>query len=396
MTDLPISLARNWHTRQNRYVHNLLRELSDTLDVDVIPHVLDWSTLWSDLNRIAEQKTDMVISEVGSTWLSNLVNQNALYDFSETDIEQLGGFRKYSGWNIGAGSQWRAVYAIPWMSDSQVLYYWRDMIEDADVDPTIEFASVNSFGNALAKISQEVLRFPWAVSTSRASSNVHQLASWIWGSDAKIIDESGSHIHILDIKAIQAITQYFSLYRYIPEFSQTSPVQMTTYFANRQAALMMGGTRTYYDLKRILPDHHMQRIGVALPPGVPFVGTQHLVMWDHADASAKADGIKFLQCFLNPDIHQQMSDIIGLMPTNEDLLSQPIYQQDAFLWTISTAIQIGKSYPALPQWTAVEHHLMDTIDAIWEDILVHKATDIENVVFKHLIRFGQNVRPELG
>jgi|GEM_PF-3215428 len=396
MTSLPISLARSWDTNKNHDVLRVFTSMAEELDFDVVPNIMSWSTLWDDIQQIAQNKSSMVISEVGSTWLANLVEQDVLYDFTEEDIARLGGFHAFSKWNVGVNTARRGVYAIPWLMDSQVMYYWRDMIDDAGVDPTFEFASVNGFEHALEKISQKVIRFPWAVSTLPNPASLHQMASWIWGSDAGIINEKGSHLQILDIKAIQAITRYFSLYRYIPEYSQTSPTKMTEYFANRQAALMMGGTHTYYDFKRLLPPHQMNRIGVALPPGVPFVGTQVLVMWKHGSDDTREHALRFLESFLSADIHQQMSEINGLMSTNTDLLNQPMYQQNEMLWTINTAIQIGRSYPALPNWADIELNLINTMGAIWEDILMGKATDIENVVFKHLIRFGQTVRPMLS
>ncbi len=396
MNQLPISLARNWDATKNRSVNQLVQQMVQPLDFDMSVDVIEWVDLWDKLKSLAQHKSDIVISEIGSTWLADFVEQDVLYSFTEEDIEQIGDFHNFSGWQFGTNSTWRGVYAIPWLSDSQVLYYWQDMIEDAGVDPTIEFASVNSFEHSLSKISQKILRYPWAVSTVKNPASLHQLASWIWGSNTDIISEDGRQIHLLDIKAIQAVTHYFNLYRYIPEFSRTSPAQMTAFFANREAALMMGGTRMYYELKRRLPEHLMSRIGVTLPPGVPFVGTQHLVMWNHADVEQKKQGIAFLKAFLSPDVHHKMSKIIGLMPTQTNIQNDEAYQQDEFLWTINTAIQIGRSYPPLPQWTTVEHHLMDTMARIWDDIFINQATDVENVVFKHMIRFGQNIRPILG
>lgn len=396
MKQLPISLARNWIVRETPSVSQIIQKINQTINVEVVVDVMEWDNLWGKLNTIATEKSDVVISEIGSTWLSSLVENQVLYSFAEDDIDQIGGFGNFTGWQVGANSHWREVYAIPWWSDSQVLFYWRDMIEDAGVDPTIEFASVNSFENALSKISKKSLRYPWAVSTLRGPASLHQLSSWIWGSDADIIDEDGVNLRILDIKAIQAITQYFNLYRYIPEYSRTSVLQMTEYFSKREAALMMGATRTYYQLQRMMPDHMMERVGVALPPGVPFVGTQHLVMWNHTIQEQQVHALQFLKAFLSPEIHHSMSKLTGLMPTNTELLNHPDFQQNEFLWTINTAIQIGKSYPALPKWTIVEHHLLNAIEAIWNDIIVDQATDIENVVFKHLIRFGQHVRPVLS
>ena len=154
----------------------------------------------------------------------------------------------------------------------------------------------------------------------------------------------------------------------------------------------MGGIKIYKQIKRKLTPDQMDKVGVALPPGIPFVGCESLVMWAHTPSENRADVLYVISQLMSPVVQSQLADILDLIPTRVSILNQPPYNSDPFLRALGRAVAIGRSYPAVAAWGEIENHLMDTIVAIWEEIFADNNPDVENIVRKHLIRLGQSVR----
>jgi len=392
MNNITLSFASHWiQERQNLFVR-IIDRLESQSPASLKTEFIDWSDMWMRLLSIADDKTGPMMSEVGSTWVASFDEKQALSMFSDDDIDAIGGKDTFLGWEVGSPIQNSNPVMIPWMADSQVMYYWKDMFDDAGVDPQTAFNTISNFEDALSRLSKHSIKYPWATGTTHFPANLHQLASWIWGVGGELLDESGRSIRFLEDEAILATSKYFGLHRYIPEYRTTSPIEMARHFAQRDAAVTMGGIKIYNQIKNHLSEDDLKHVGVSLPPGIPFVGCESLVIWSHTPSDCRPDILQFINQLMLPDLQRQMADLLDLIPTRIDVLNQPPYSTDPFLRMLSRAVSIGRSYPAIPAWGEVENQLMDTIVAVWEEIFAQNNPDIDNIVRKHLIRLSQSVR----
>lgn len=392
MSTIKLSFASHWIPEQQELFAKTLNQLELVSNVSLETDFIDWSEMWIRLSAIADNRRGPMMSEVGSTWVGSFDGKDALHTFSDADIDAIGGKDSFLAWEIGSPATKPNPVAIPWMADSQVMFYWKDMFTAADVDTDTAFSTISNFEDALSRLSRHSLKYPWATGTTRFPANIHQLASWIWGLGGDLLDESGRSIRFLEDEAIQATCNYFGLHRYIPEYRTTSPIEMARHFAHREAAVTMGGIKIYNQIKRHLSDVDLQQVGVSLPPGVPFVGCESLVIWSHTPQDYHADILQFINQLMSPTLQIQMADILDLIPTRIDVLTQPPYNNDPFLRMLSRALSIGRSYPAIPAWGEVENQLLDSIVAIWEEIFAENNPDLDNIVRKHFIRLSQSVR----
>ncbi len=392
MSTINLSFASHWISEQQEIFAQTLDQLESSSNMLLDIEFIDWRDMWTRLSAIADTHRGPMMSEVGSTWVGSFDGKDALYTFSDADIDAIGGRDTFLAWEIGSPATKSNPVAVPWMADSQVMYYWKDMFDEADVDPESAFSTISNFDVALSRLSKHSLKYPWATGTTRFPANLHQLASWIWGIGGDLLDESGRSIRFLEDEAIQATCNYFGLHRYIPEYRSTSPIEMARHFAHREAAVTMGGIKIYNQIKRYLSEEDLQHVGVSLPPGVPFVGCESLVIWSHTPQDYHADILQFIKQLMSPTLQVQMADILDLVPTRIDVLTQPPYNNDPFLRMLSRAVSIGRSYPAIPAWGEIENQLLDSIFAIWEEIFAENNPDIDNIVRKHFIRLSQSIR----
>src|SRR5258707_12145261 len=88
--------------------------------------LLSWDRAWSDLVKVALYGDGPDVSEIGSTWLGDLVAMNALRPFSEAEIAALGrpGAFLPSAWQGGRLAGQKQTWAIPWLAGPR-LGFWR-------------------------------------------------------------------------------------------------------------------------------------------------------------------------------------------------------------------------------------------------------------------------------
>ena len=118
--------------------------------------VFDWDTIWKEMVNIGIYKRGADLSEVGTTWIGSFVSMNALRPFKPAEIEQIGGEQVFlpTAWQttslVGDGRVW----AIPFLSDVRVIFYWRDMLEKARVDEAAAFASFEGIEDSTQPVEE--------------------------------------------------------------------------------------------------------------------------------------------------------------------------------------------------------------------------------------------------
>src|SRR3972149_4357733 len=84
-------------------IQPLLDQFETERQVHVRLRRLTWDTAWSDLVKVGLYGDGPDVSEIGSTWLGDLVAMNALRPFEEQELAALGGPGDFlpSTWNGG-------------------------------------------------------------------------------------------------------------------------------------------------------------------------------------------------------------------------------------------------------------------------------------------------------
>jgi multiple sugar transport system substrate-binding protein len=168
-----------------------------------------WDDAWNSLVRVALYRDGADVSEVGSTWVSSFVGMEALRPYRPPEIYKLGGAAAFlpSVWPSGSLIGDEQLWAVPWLCDTRVLFYWRDMLEQAGIDEATAFQSFEQLEQTLARLQASGIPTPWAVVTRHTAETLYSLTSWIWGAGGDFMSEDGRRILLAEPEARAGLTR---------------------------------------------------------------------------------------------------------------------------------------------------------------------------------------------
>ena len=163
----------------------LLNVFESRHNIKIKLQVLTWDTGRSELIKTAMYHHGPEISEVGSTWVGDLISMNALRPFSASDIAVLGGREPIlpAAWDrtrlIG---DFDAPGQFPGLLDLSAVFYRRDLFQQAGIDESNAFQSIAKFEQTLERVKASGIQVPWVMPKHKYRYiNVHFIASWILG-----------------------------------------------------------------------------------------------------------------------------------------------------------------------------------------------------------------------
>jgi multiple sugar transport system substrate-binding protein len=341
-----------------------------------------WDKLWSYLQEVAKKSGLEDFSEVGTTWTGHFIDKGKLHELTPADIVTLGGKERFLS-SVRRSTMLiddKRAFAVPWLADTRVIYYWRDDLKKADVDEIGAFVTPEKMNETLAKL-HEIGKPAWGAPTFQVNNTLHQIASWIWSKGGDFLDEKGGRTALLDPSALKGICQYFELYRYMPcDFDSLDAILDA--FENHQTSVIINGP--WYLMRLILggaTDDVLGNLGVALTPGPPFVGGSNLVIWNTASPSNKEAALTIIKHLTSPTQQKEISKRTGLLSVLEEVLSDAPYSTDSHYRVFAAALKLGKPFPTIPYWGSLEEHLLKAFGAVWEDLKARSDCDsVEDIV----------------
>jgi ABC-type glycerol-3-phosphate transport system substrate-binding protein len=107
----------------------LLEKFKKEHQIHVNLVTIPWKTAWAQNVKFGIYGSGPDVSAVGASWIGSLASMQALRPFSLLDIQALGGAETYfeSIWQVGQLINTPTTWAIPWLGDVRILYYWKDI-----------------------------------------------------------------------------------------------------------------------------------------------------------------------------------------------------------------------------------------------------------------------------
>jgi multiple sugar transport system substrate-binding protein len=351
---------------------------------------LGWDDIWRELVSIGIYRRGPDLTEIGTTWLESLAAMQSLTPFSERDISAIGGKEIFfpAAWQNVASHTQNEIWGIPFRADTRVIFYWKDLLENASVDASEAFSTAESMEESFARLQKAGI-FAWIAPTNGARTTVHSIASWIWGAGGDFLSADGKRTDLDSPAARRGIQAYFDLLRFMPQ--QTSPFTdldaMQLFFA-RKAASMVAGPWLPYSL-RLQNDMEqwMPYLGIALLPGPSFVGGSSLVIWKHA--KNPTDAVDLIKQLTSTIFQSEYCLISAMLPARQDVWTDEFIRSHEYLPVFNNALRMGRGLPPTALWGIVEDRLSKTLAAIWQDLyalnMPGKQIDgLDGIVAKHL------------
>jgi len=349
--------------------------------------VLSWDTGWAELVKVALYRHGPDVSEVGTGWVSNLVVMNALRPFGRLELDAIGGPSAFldsawrSGWVVGDKQPW----AVPWLADTRVIYYRRDLLAQAQIDEQTAFQSQQQLEQTLERLQASGIASAWVVPTQYARNTLHNVASWVWGAGGDFISADGKRTLFSQAESRAGIRTYFGLHRYLSPAACNLAILQSEglYQQGRAAVTICGPWLVLRDVKeQPVAAEVVANTGATLPPGIPWVGGSNLVIWKHSLHEKLA--IELVRFLTSQSVQYSYSQRVGLLPVRLDVLNSSPFADHPLYRVMSEGAKTGRSFPSFSAWGLVEDCLTAELTNLWAKVLADPQLDLDAAINERL------------
>ncbi len=353
-------------------------------------HPISWPLMWSYLQRAGMEGEHFDISEVGSTWVPSFAAKG---DLSEVDP---GSYPLLCDPKRFVPSAWRSValmndgrrFAVPYLADTRIVYYWKKILETVDADDPSAFGTPSRMDTTLAEL-RDIGMPGWAAPTFGVTNTVHEIASWIWGGGGDFLSADGARTAFCSDEAMAGIVSYFRLKRYM-KFKHDSLDSVLETFERKKASVVISGPWFYRRLlRRYSADELKETLGVALPPGPPFVGGSALVVWRGQAPEREREALEWATRLTSPEGQEAVTRSTGLLPVIRESFDSPPYSVDPHYDMFRQALKTGRPLPQVAYWGVLEAELVHAFGNIWSDLKEGTTKSPERAVREHLVPMAE-------
>lgn len=368
-------------------VRALLAQFERDTRIAVSLRVLEWRDAWADLVKVALYNDGPHVSEIGTSWLREFVNMNALRPFVGQELTRLGAPRRYldSAWRAtrlaGQPDSDAMTWAMPWWADLRLIHYRQDLFEQAGIDAAAAFQTPQSLLGACRQLQAAGIRNPITLPMRASRMTLQNAAAWVWGNGGHFLAPDGKHVAFTTPEAKAGLHAYCGLVCYMTdEVRNLDEYQSDAVYLNGHTAMTVSGPWLHFSPE--LPPDIAAQTRQALPPGTPFVGGSQLVIWKHTRNADQA--VRLVQHLSSPEAQAQLALAAGLLPTRHDVLAQEPYASDPFYQLVERGLKLGRSFTMSSLWGLVESRLTETFAAIWADVLEQPNADLDAIADQRL------------
>jgi multiple sugar transport system substrate-binding protein len=348
-------------------------------------NILEWERAWPELVAYGLYGRGPDVSQVGSTWASSLVGMNCLRPFTPWEMSTLGGAEAFlpQSWQSGLMPGQSQLWAAPWNAYTFVLCYRRDLIRNAGIEEASAFNSAEDLTRTLARLKSSGVEMPWVVPYGPTHPDtVHYVSSWVWGAGGDYVAADEKHMSFTQPATLAGMMSYFDLFHYLsPDIPHLSQEQTLELFVSGKAAVTIAGADIPYGWLRgnIVPEEVRENLGIAVIPGVPWIGGDNLVIWQHTQLSPERERVAVaLVNFLTSRRTQQINaqaEIVNL-PTRLDSQQSLPLQGTMITQMIIQSLRVGRAYAPMSMWGRIEHQLGLALGQAAEEVVAGMESEI--------------------
>ncbi len=357
-------------------------------DTGLVPsvHPISWPIMWSVLERsdLGDDRFD--VSEIGSTWVASFAAMGAIAEIGAFHHQGLDNASRFvpSAWrSVGVSGDERR-FAVPYLADTRVIYYWKDALESVGADDPSAFGTTAKLEETLSKL-KNAGEPTWGAPTFAVTNTVHQIASWIRFGGGDFFSPDGTRTAFTDDAALAGIVSYFTLQKYM-EYNFDSLDSVLDAFEQKEVSVIISGPWFY---RRLLQTYSSEAIrdliGTALPPGPPFVGGSALVLWKGENEERAKASLEWIARLTDLEAQEAVAENTGLLPVIREAFDKPPYTVEPHYQVLREALRTGRPLPQVPYWGALETELVHVFGKIWSDLKENPRCSPEEAVLEHLV-----------
>jgi multiple sugar transport system substrate-binding protein len=326
-----------------------------------------WDVQFDRIRNAAVAGEGPDITQAGTTQVPFFAALGGFMDLSDR-VEEIGGKDAYAEgiWNTTQVQGMDGTWAVPWFTEARSLYYRKDVLEKAGVDPATAFQDLDSFKATLQAIKDKVPDIePFGAPGKKAYDLVHQVMPFVWDNGGAELSEDAKQSTINSPQAQQGVEFMGDLITsglFDKSQLERDGTQVENQFKGGRLAVWIGGPWVLGSIDRAEDDTWSDaaraNVGVAPMPTGPggkaytFVGGSDLMILKNTKYPNEAWA---LVKYLSEDQTQiDYAKLLGMFPARlepQQQVGETSENHEAFF----QAIQSGRTYAPIPQWGQIEN-----------------------------------------
>jgi len=315
----------------------------------------------------------------------DLISMNVLLPIPAQLIAKIGGQSAFhpTVWKIANRHQEGRLWSMPWLMDPRALFYWKDMVDKAGVNPNAAFASTEGMEDTCQRMKDKGVEYPWVLGMADKFVMIHSIASWVWGKGGDFILPKDNRAVFLEQAALDGMEAFFRLGQYMPQENISfGASESHRFFVERKAAATIGNYGALNSFRAAVPAEMRDLLGVSLPPGPPLLAGSDLVIWRH---SRKDDEVaQLLSALFSTDVQIKYSDYMGDLPVTKDALESLGESKDAEIDTFIETLNTGRLFSTTKFGGMLENQLSTGLMELWANLLKNPPDNLRESIQRTL------------
>jgi len=357
-----------------------------------------WERAWQALLMDAVEGKGPHVSQIGSTWVATMAMLDALRTFSANDIAAIGGPACFlpCAWESVKFANRAEIWAIPWSVYTFVLYYRRDILDQAGIDPVSAFATTRVMRETFTKLSKNG-NAPWAFPSLHPYADlVHIASSWARASGGDYMDGAGREPTFTRPEASQGLMDFFELFPHIPLALRGLNVEAcTNAFARGDVAVLIGGAEIGNELmvSPYASQEMRENVAVTTLPGIPWIGGDHLVIWKNVltDADHEKAALDLVKYLSRTETQIRLFQVENILPARADAYDELTFPLETTRPTIQKILNMGRPHPPVRLWRRIEAFLDEMLLDIGSMVLRQPTSSPSDVAMSMLEQYAQKL-----
>jgi len=302
------------------------------------------------------------VLELGSDWVPEFSSEDVLLDISaETEKIQ----DDFLMWEPATYQS--KIYGFPWVLDTRVLFYNKDLLRKVGLDPEIPPATWDQLLNDCKKVNQlEPESYGFGANSAERHRLYKKFLPFFWGNGGKILSEDQKNCEINSTAGKAALEFYKKL---TDQGTIDNQRMLDEGFKQRKIGFLISGGWLLNVIQKNLPNLNF---GVCLIPKPEkgnfssFAGGEFLVISKKSKNPEAA--LKFVQNLIRKDNSLKLCKSIGsAIPSAKGSELDPYYQNNKSLLVFQEQLKYAQTSPATPEWVYIEEIIEKAVEQVMYD-----------------------------
>jgi len=328
---------------------------------------------WSDGHEkiVVAFSTDAApdIVELGSDWIVEFADKGVLMDVSEFHAAHVDELMMWEPAQLDG-----AVYAIPWLLGTRVMYCNLDLMHRADIDsdrPPGTWKELLSWSGRISELGAPYYGF------GSNSAERHRLYKkflpFLWSNGGRIVSEDGTTCRLDQVEAIDAL-------RYYVELSDVGLMEtqrtLDDKFLAGEIGFILSGDWLLRRIATTPPDFDLKTALIPVPndgdTSVSFFGGEYLAISNNSPNRDAA--LQFAEYLVSRKPNYSFCTAAGSpTPANVEAARMMAEKTDSNALTFLNQIRTARTSPAHPKWV----HIEEALERAVEQAIYHQVSPVE-------------------